>query len=142
MTTKRETILAQVITSLAGTANVSTRIFRSRVTPLTKAEMPCLLVEPLSDSPELQVSKYKWSLRIRVSVMVKGTATSSPDKVADPIIESVHSKLCSDSTLNNTALDIEPSTVTWELVDADQASGIVSMDYIIQYQTLPTDLTN
>ena len=47
MTTKRETILAQVITSLAGTANVSTRIFRSRVTPLTKAEMPCLLVEPL-----------------------------------------------------------------------------------------------
>ena len=74
--------------------------------------------------------------------MVKGTATNSPDKVADPIIESVHSMLCSDWSLNNTALDIEPSTVTWELVDADQASGIVSMDYIIQYQTLPTDLTN
>ena len=28
------------------------------------------------------------------------------------------------------------------VVDADQASGIVSMDYIIQYQTSTSDLTS
>mgnify|MGYP001233058995 CR=1 FL=1 len=142
MTTKRETILAQIITSLAGTTNVSNRIYRSRVTPLAKGEMPCLIVEPLSDTPTLGISVYQWSLRVRISVLVKGTKANSPDKVADSIIESVHSKLCTDPTLNNTSLDIEASSVTWELIDADQASGIVSMDYIIRYQTLPTDLTN
>ena len=142
MTTKREAILAQVITTLAGTTNVGSRIYRSRVTPLTKGEMPCLIVEPLNDTPSLSISTYQWSLRIRVSILVKGTVANSADKVADPIVESVHSKLCTDATLNNKAMDITASNVTWELVDADQASGIVSMDYIIQYQTSTSDLTS
>jgi hypothetical protein len=50
MTTKRETILAAVRTALTGTTGVSTRIYRSRVEPISRGESPAIVVEPVSDS--------------------------------------------------------------------------------------------
>ena len=44
MTTRRETILDAVVTALAGTTNVGTRIYRSRVTAFTREETPSLLI--------------------------------------------------------------------------------------------------
>ena len=52
MTTVRENIIDDIISSLAGTTNVSTRIYRSRVVPLTRGETPALVVEMVSDTPE------------------------------------------------------------------------------------------
>ena len=46
MTTRRETILAAVRTALTGTTGVSTRIYRSRVEPMARAESPAIVVEP------------------------------------------------------------------------------------------------
>ena len=51
MTTRRETILDAVVTALAGTTGVSTRIYRSRVTAFTREETPSLLVTWNSDNP-------------------------------------------------------------------------------------------
>jgi len=47
MTSKREQILSAIATTLAGTAGVSTRIYRSRVDAMSRAETPALLIEPL-----------------------------------------------------------------------------------------------
>ena len=49
MTTKRESILAKLVTQLAGTVGVGTRIYRSRVTPVSRSEGNVLIVEPVSD---------------------------------------------------------------------------------------------
>ena len=54
MSTKRETILSNLVTQLAGTAGVGTNIFRSRVTPVDRAEGKVLIVEPISDTCNVQ----------------------------------------------------------------------------------------
>ena len=49
MTTKRESILAGIRTALTNTTGVSTRIYRSRVEPLARGELPAIVVEPIND---------------------------------------------------------------------------------------------
>jgi len=46
---KREQILARIVTTLAGTSGVGSRIYRSRVEPLARGESPAIIVEPISD---------------------------------------------------------------------------------------------
>ena len=139
MTTRRERILAAVRTALTGTTGVSTRIYRSRVEPMARAESPAIVVEPVSDAAEQNTSlpTLDWSLTVRVAVIVRGAI---PDQVADPIIESLHSKLMADLTLGGYAIDIQPQSVNFEMVEADQPAGVISCDYLIRYRTSVTNL--
>jgi hypothetical protein len=139
MTTRRETIVAAVRTALTGTTGVSTRIYRSRVEPLARAESPAIVVEPISDQAEQNTSlpTLDWSLTVRVSVIVRGAV---PDQVADPIVEDMHSKLMADLTLGGYAIDIQPQSVNFELVEADQPAGVISCDYLIRYRTSVSNL--
>lgn len=141
MSTKREAILSRLITQLAGTAGVGTRIYRSRVTPVSRDEGAVLIVEPISDSCETRRDKFQWTLTVRLSVIVRGSATQTADQAADATVKSIHDKVISDITLNGKAIDITPRNVNFDLIDGDQPSGVVSCDYIIIYQTSTTDLS-
>jgi len=144
MTTKRENILDQIKTSLANTTNVGTRIYRSRVVPLARNESPALVIEPISDTCEqnLSLPKLDWSLTVRISIIVRAsTSDDVPDSVADPIVESVHSKMTADLTLNSTCIDVQPQSVSFEMVDADQAAGVIGMDFLIRYRTSVNSVT-
>ena len=100
---RREQILAAIRTALTGTVGVSTRIYRSRVEPMARAESPAIIVEPVSDTAEQNTSlpTLDWTLRVRVVVIVRG---NTPDQLADPTIESLHSKLMADLTLGGLAI--------------------------------------
>lgn len=139
MTTRRETILAAVRTALTGTTGVSTRIYRSRVEPMARAESPAIVVEPVNDTAEQNTSlpTLDWSLTVRVAVIVRGAI---PDQQADPIVESLHSRLMADLTLGGYAIDIQPQSVSFEMVEADQPAGVISCDYLIRYRTSVTNL--
>ena len=139
MTTRRERILTAVRTALTGTTGVSTRIYRSRVEPMARAESPAIVVEPVSDTAEQNTSlpTLDWSLTVRVAVIVRGAI---PDQVADPIVESLHAKLMADLTLGGYAIDIQPQGVNFEMVEADQPAGVISCDYLIRYRTSVTNL--
>ena len=141
MSTKRETILARLVTQLAGTAGVGTRIYRSRVTPVSRSEGAVLIVEPITDSCETRRNAFQWTLNVRLSVVVRGTATQTADQAADAIVKSIHDKISSDITLNGNAIDTTPRSVSFDLIDGDQPSGVISLDYIIIYQTSTTDLS-
>ena len=141
MTTIRESILAKLVTQLAGTVGVGTRIYRSRVTPVSRSEGNVLIVEPVSDSCETRRNNFQWTLNVRLSVIVRGSATQTADQAADATVKSIHDKVVSDITLNGNAIDINPRNVSFDLIDGDQPSGVVSLDYIIIYQTLTTDLS-
>ncbi len=140
MTTKRENILARLLTTLAGTTNVGTRIYRNRVIPITRGESPALILEFVSDTVEQNTSlpTLDHTLTVKLSVIVRGDV---PDTVADPIIESAHSKIMADLTVNNLAIDIQPSDTTMESIDADQPAGVLSADFIVIYRTEIDDLT-
>jgi len=141
MATKRERILAAITTSLANTTGVGTRIYRSRVEALTRSETPALIIEPISDTPEDTQTfndKVTWEFKIRISVIVRGT---TPDQVADPTIESLHTKVLTDPSVGGLALDVRPSTTSFEILEADQPAGVISCEFDITYRTAYNSLT-
>jgi len=140
MTTRRESILTAIRTALTNTAQVSTRIYRSRVEPLARGELPAIVVEPVGDSAEQNTSlpTLDWTLTVRISVIVRGNI---PDQLADPIVESLHSKVMADLTLGGYAYDVQPVSVSFDLVEADQPSGVISCDYAVRYRTKVADLS-
>ena len=132
--------MAAIASTLAGTTGVSTRIYRSRVEPLARAESPAIVIEPINDSADQNTSlpTLDWSMTVRIAVIVRGIV---PDQQADPIIESLHSKLMADLTLGGYAIDVQPQTVNFEMLEADQPAGVISCDYLVRYRTSVTDLT-
>lgn len=139
MTTRRESILAAIASALTGTTGVSTRIYRSRVEPLSRGESPALVIEPINDTAEQNTSlpTLDWSLTVRIAVIVRGNV---PDQIADPIVESLHAKLMADLTLGGYAIDVQPQGVNFELVEADQPAGVIACDYLVRYRTSVTNL--
>ena len=138
--TKREQILAAIKATLVNVPGVlPENIFRSRVEPCTRGRAPAISVEPVADSPSQNVVPYlDWSLTVRVSIIVRGDV---PDQVADPIIQDVHAKIMADTSLGGLSMDLEPSGVSYEILEGDQPIGIVSLDYRVQYRTSLTDLS-
>ncbi len=139
MASKRETILQRIVTALAGTTGVSTRIYRSRVEPLARGEAPAIVVEPVSDQAvQDTVGTLQWTLTFRVSVIVRGAVT---DQLADPAMLDVHSKLMADDTLDGLVILLLPSTVSFESIEADQPAGVVSAEFTAQYRTALNSLS-
>ncbi len=135
MASKREQILSALKTTLVGTTGVSTRVYRSRIEPITNGESPALVIEPITDEPTLNTSTYlktEWTLRIRIVVIVRGTI---PDSVADPTVESLFTKVLNDPTVGGLAKDIRPATQTFEVLEADQPAGLITCEFEIDYRT-------
>lgn len=141
MTTKRETILAAVSTALIGTTGVGTRIYRNRAEPLSRAESPAIVVEPVTDLCQQNTSlpTLDWTLRLRVVVISRSTIA---DQAADPTIESLHAKLMADLTLGGLAIDVQPAQVSFEFVEADVPAAVISCEYDIRYRTSVSSLAS
>ena len=139
MTTKRESILTAIAAALAGTVQVGTRIYRSRVEPLARGESPAIVIEPINDNAEQNTSlpTLDWSMTVRVAVIVRGLV---PDQLADPIIEDMHGKIMADLTLGGYAIDVQPEGVNFEMLEADQPAGVISCNYVVRYRTSVTNL--
>ena len=140
MTTKREQILSAIAAALASTSGVSGRVFRSRVEAFGRSEVPALVIEPINDEASVDTSlpTLTWRLGVRVAVIVRG---SIPDQIADPIVKSVHSKIMTDLTLGGYSMDITPTSVSFELSESDQPTGVVMCDYRVLYRTTVADLS-
>jgi|TARA_B100000085_G_scaffold173878_1_gene158391 hypothetical protein len=140
MTTKRENILATLKSTLTNTTGVGTRIYRSRVEPLSRGESPAIVIEPITDdaSQNTSLPTLDWTLRVRVSVIER---SSIPDQAADDTIESLHSKIMSDLTVGGYAHDVQPVRTEFEFIEADQPLGVISSEFEIRYRTQVADLT-
>lgn len=139
MASKRETILQRIVTALAGTSGVGSRIYRSRVEPLARGEAPAIVVEPVSDSATQDtLGTLRWTMNVRVAVIVRGAV---PDQLADPVMLDVHSKLMADATLDGYAIDLLPTTVSFESIEADQPAGVVSAEFAVTYRTALNSLS-
>ena len=66
MTTKRENILAAIRTALTGTTGVGTRIYRTRVDPVARAESPAIIVQPIRDVcvQTTSLPKLDWTMTV------------------------------------------------------------------------------
>jgi hypothetical protein len=140
MTSKRESILAAIATTLVGTTGVSTRIYRSRVEAFARNEAPAILIEPGNDNPgdePVSTCKIDWRLNVTIAVYTRGQI---PEQLAGPIVESLHSKLMADRTLGGLAMDTWPGPVDHQKDQADAAAGWTVCTYSVRYRTSVTDL--
>lgn len=141
MATKREQILAQIASTLSTTTGVNGRVYRSRATAVARGESPAIIIEPVTDTAQQLTSlpKLDWTMRVRVVVV---TRSSAPYTDADSVIESMHSLLMSDLTLNGYAIDIQPVLTSFDFVDADQPAGVFANEYEVKYRTSVASLAS
>ena len=140
MTSKRENILARILTIVTPTTGISNRAYRDRVVALTSAETPSIFIEGISDSAEQNTSlpTLDWSLTVRCSVIVR---SSTPVTTSDPTVVNMHSRIMADLTLNGYAIDVQPNNVDIQTIDSDQPTGVIACEYLVRYRTEINDLT-
>lgn len=141
MSTKREQILSAIFTALVGTTGVGTRIYRSRVEPVARAESAALIVEPVNDIPTQNTSlpTLDHTLTVRVVVIVRNNV---PDQAADPIIESLHGKLMADLTLGGLCIDVQPGSTEFTMEAADTPVGVIFCMFRVLYRTSVASLSS
>ena len=137
--TRRELILSRIKSNLDAISGAT--VYRSRVEPLARGEVPAIVVEPVNDQPNDTnfYDQIDWSMRVRVTTLVRAAV---PDDSSDTYSQQVHSLLMADQTVNGYALDLTPDRTDFELYEADVPLGVVTQDFIVRYRTSRTDLTS
>jgi hypothetical protein len=136
--TRRELILARLASNLSSITGAT--VYRSRVEPLARGEVPAVIVEPVNDQPidTNFYDKLDWTMRVRITTIVRAAV---PDDDSDTYTQQVHAKLMADQTVNGYALDLTPDRTDFSLYEADVPLGIISQDFLVRYRTSRTSLT-
>lgn len=134
---KAERILAAIVTAITPTTGISSRVFRDRWEAVARAEMPCVVVEPLGEEPGIvSIPFTDYVLTVAVDILVSGSPLSA---LADPIRVDAHSRLMADRTLGGLTHSIDPGPSEWKGEPGE--IGILSLSYRIPFRTLTADLT-
>lgn len=133
MASKREQIMQRLkTTTLAGTAGVGARIYRSRADKFMPEEAPALnLLADHEEPNENTIGKVDAKLHIEVQVYHRG---NEADRLADPVVEDVHAKLMADTLLGGLAVDVTEDGTSWDFDEADKTALLVRMRYIVWYR--------
>lgn len=133
----RERILSGLKTKLDNITTAS--VFRSRAQAIAKAKTPFIVIQPLNDRADVSmIPKLDWDLTFRITVGVRGDI---PDKIADPLIQSVFSQVLSDQGLGGLTIDIQAISVNYRIDDGDSNVLEVELDFRALYRTSYVDLT-
>jgi hypothetical protein len=137
--TRRELILSRIKTNLDAITGAT--VYRSRVEPLSRSEVPAVIVEPVNDSPVGTnfYDKLDWTMRVRITTFVRA---ATPDDTSDTYSQQVHSLLMADQTLNGYALDLLPDRTDFAMYEADIPVGMITQDFLVRYRTSRTNLTS
>lgn len=136
---KRELIMKQVTTRLAGVAGIGGRVYRSMAEAMERDEHPCVLVRWTSEQSSPQtVPLLERTLSVEVSILVRGNV---PDQIADPIAQSVHALLMVDTSLGGLALDVRLASAVFDMESADGTAGKITHTYEVEFRHSYADLT-
>jgi hypothetical protein len=141
MSTKRERIMQAILDKLQplATANTVTGVYRSRADQYDRDEAPAIALWRGNETAERLVVPYvEKLLEVNIAVYTRGDV---PDQLADPICQSVHAALFSDTTLGGLALDVIEVDGSLELDAADATGGWTGSRYHVWYRHLREDLT-
>lgn len=141
MSTKREQIIEAITTTLANTAGVGGRVWRSRVEAFTRNEAPSLVIMPGQDRTDQVVSlpRIDWTLQVLIMVTTRG---SVPDQLADPIVSDIHARLMADRTLGGLCKNIWPISVDPQFDKADATSCWTVCTWQVEYRTSTTNISS
>lgn len=137
---KREGILDAFVAALAGTAQVGSRIYRSRAQRLERDDAPALVVRWAQDQFDgAWVSdKQERQLTVLLDVYTRGAV---PDSLADAILVDAHSRIMTNGPLRALVIDIYAGSATFDMEQADADAGFTTQEYVVQYRHAGTDLS-
>lgn len=134
MATKREDCLAALLTLVETTGAPA---YRSRAEAVKRAEMPVVIITPITDSADTQIGKCYVDRRMTVAIQV-WVHDDIPDQAADPVLASVHAAIMTDTSLGGTAVDCQILEDDFRLAATD---GAIVSKYMVWYRHSEADLT-
>lgn len=138
----REQIIAAVVTAIDVSATVAA--YRSRAAALAVSQLPAIIVSPIRDTPSSRSSSVCW-IDWRLDILVEVVVNTEPqDKVADPLLQAVHSALMAgDRTLGIAGvIDVEATQCDFLVEHMGTVIPMVRAQYAITYRTRPDDLAS
>lgn len=136
---KREQILKHIATLLADADGIDGRVYRSDPESIDRDNSPCILLRWTSEQAEQGTVPMSHRLMtVQVDILVRG---DEPDGLADPIAQSAHTLLTSDTSLGGLALDVRLGDAQFDYTNADQVAGKLTHEYQVQYRHSYSDLT-
>ena len=134
---KSERILAAIESALTPTTGISGQVFRDRWEAVARNEMPCIVIEPLSESDEVPaVGPINTDLAFAVDILISGAPLST---LADPIRVDAHSRLMAATFVGLGVIHVYPRSREWQAESGE--IGILSCSYSVRYRSSLSDLT-
>jgi hypothetical protein len=133
----RKQIRDHIITLLTGLTTTGSNVFVSRVYPLNKADLPGLLIYTIEEQsePGAMGGTLDRVLSLAIDGVVKATGGAIDDTL-DQIAEEVEAAITADTRLNDLALFVYLASTEIEFDgQAEQPTGIITMNFSIQYRT-------
>ena len=138
----REQIIQTVVDRLTPVAAARGATIRRQPTvPSDRSHLPALLVFPDSEAVRRVNDRTERDLVIRLVALAVGTATESPEPIADRLMTAAHAALLADVTLGGLALGTAETDTDWQQDDADMDVAALPSRYCITYRTFVHDLT-
>lgn len=134
MTSRRELILAEMVSALTGTVQVGARVYRSRIEAFTRGDLPAIVIQPISDEPaQTNFARLQWDLNFQVTLYLSG---DSPDQLGDPVVEDIHARImAAENPAREYLVDILPNSVSFDIEQGDRPIGVTTLGFVATYQT-------
>ena len=132
--------IASVLAS--GVTSVSSRVYTSRVYPMTSANLPAITVYIGSEQSNLITIGTTKSLgrRLAINIDIYARSTSGLDDSIDAIAVEVEEAIAGDFTVNGLAKEAILSATNIEYSgEAEQPVGIARLSYDVLYHTTVAD---
>jgi hypothetical protein len=139
----RQTIREQIASTLISNVSlVASRVFTTRVYPLTQPQLPAITVYAGSESSNLMTMGLKTLNRVvNVNVDIYENATADLDDNIDAISVQVEESLANNFTLGGNAKDIVLISTDIDYSgDTEQPVGIARLTFAVNYITAINDV--
>jgi len=140
MSTRAEQIIDEFIDVLTlPTSVASGAVWRSRMRPIPEGAALAVVVRRKQDVRlgDATLGRQQRQLAVTVEIYARG---DEPDALADPLIESVMSRVMADRSLGGLCDDVEVDSVDPEWAARDTDLVVMDLTFNVRYETDSTGL--
>ena len=134
----RQQLRERAATTLTGLTTTGSKVYQSRVYPLSAANLPGLLIYTKSEDSEIVTMSGARTLLRNLSLVIEGyvKAVSNYDDTVDTIAKEVETAMGNDVTLNGLAKNsyLESTEIEYD-GEGEKPVAVVSLTYTVEYMT-------
>lgn len=132
----RKLIRQAVAAQLAGQTAAGARVFRSRMVPLKRVELPAIAIYTPEEEADFETDSAPRELKRTLQLYIESAAdgTGDVDDVLDDLAEQIEAAMDADDTLDGNA---SSSVLTRTELDVDESTGrtvsVIRLTYAVTY---------